>query len=211
VTAVTWTELPPDAPEPPPLSVVRDKDGDLWLHIGQAGEMDPWRGVATDGGSGLIGVRDSAPWATLVADYAPLCVAQPEGPLWRRMESVEPSPYEVRHAALMAAVQLYYGEHDDPAEVLTAAGMFEGYLRVGDGDEVFVTTEEWERFTAFDTQQCGARRTTDSRDALICLRPAGHDGWHSGIREDGGAGAGSWSNEPGLDAAGNALLDPHEA
>jgi hypothetical protein len=131
VSAVTWVELPPDAPEPPPLSVVRDKDGDLWLHIGQAGEMDPWRGVATDGGSGLIGVRDSALWATLVSDYAPLCVAQPGGALWPLVESVEPSPYEVRRAALDAAAH-YAGKRPTdwtPEAVVEAARVFEGYLR----------------------------------------------------------------------------------
>lgn len=144
MTGVMWVELPPDAPEPPPLSVVRDNDTDEWVRL--------------DKGWHLLGVTNPQPctWAD-IRKAGPLLLGQPEGALWPLVESVEPSPYEVRHAALTAAVELYYGERDDPAEVIGAARVFEGYLRVGDGDEVLVTAEEWERFKAFTDAGLGAR------------------------------------------------------
>lgn len=125
MTAVTWVELPPDAPEPPPLSVVRDAYGDWWIHTGL--DVYPWRcaGGAADAKT-LRGERVS--WARLQV-RKPLSLGQPEGVLWPLVDGVEPSPYEVRQAALTAAVQLYYGERDDPAEVIGAARVFEPYLR----------------------------------------------------------------------------------
>jgi hypothetical protein len=124
VTGVTWTELPPDAPEPPPLSVVRDRVNRWWV-----GDYATYEGARH---WLLVGDDIVTTWAALTKEDAPLSLGQPEGRLLRRVESVEPSPYEVRHAALTAAVQLYYGERDDPAEVLGAARAFEPYLR-GDG------------------------------------------------------------------------------
>jgi hypothetical protein len=122
VTGVTWVELPPDAPEPPPLSVVRTGPGAArWLHADNGWEL-------LDGPH----AGDVMEW-DYVARLQPIRLGQPEGPLWRRVESVEPSPYEVRHAALMAAANWSSGMTDVLAEgVIAAARVFAGYLTEDD-------------------------------------------------------------------------------
>jgi hypothetical protein len=124
VTGVQWTELPPGAPEPPPLSVVRDVGRRRWLH-----EENGWE--LLDGEY----AGDTMEWA-YVAARGPLLVAKPEGVPWPLVESVGPSPYEVRDRALGHASRAT-SRHDaeDAAEhadnVLWTAERFEGYLRDG--------------------------------------------------------------------------------
>jgi hypothetical protein len=128
VTAVQWVELPPDAPEPPPLSVVRDRVHRWWV-----GDYATYEGARH---WLLVGDDIVTTWAALTKEDAPLSLGQPDGPLWRRVESVEPSPYEVRDRALgHAARATYRGDASDAAEhadnVLWTAERFEGYLRDG--------------------------------------------------------------------------------
>jgi len=137
VTGVTWVELPPDAPEPPPLSVVRDRVGDWWVH----GPIDPmadesayWHNI----GGGLDSDTErgaSTVWSG-VLDSVPLKIAEPSGVLWPVAEGVEPSAYEVRHAALDAAARATRRDEGEDADehadnVLWTAERFEGYLRDG--------------------------------------------------------------------------------
>lgn len=123
---VTWVELPADAPEPPPYSIVRDQDADTWVRMAdEDGATGGWR---------MVGARDTGRWAGLLA-YAPLHILQVDAstpvPGLLISEPVEPSAYEYRERALMAAAQ-YAGRRPGdwtPEAVVEAARVFEPYLR----------------------------------------------------------------------------------
>lgn len=100
MTAPSWILLPPDAPEPPPLSIVRDAKNGLWMR--DPDDEDPetrW-----------LYVTDSAvqhgPWARLQRYYAPLHLGAPDGVLTPLTASTEPTQHEVRRDGLLAAVGL---------------------------------------------------------------------------------------------------------
>jgi hypothetical protein len=134
VTGVTWRELPADALEPPPLSVVRTgTSGNRWLR----GEGDDWELLDGEHAGGVNG------WAW-VSRLVPVRLGEPIG--YGRSEfvgevqswpgevlSVEPSGYEIRDRALGHAVRLEAGMPDaDSGDALAVARDFEKYLR---GDE----------------------------------------------------------------------------
>jgi hypothetical protein len=73
VTGVTWRELPADAPEPPPLSVVRDTEGDRW----QRGADGRWRILRDDADKEVDGTGSD--WSN-VCNYVPLMLRLAEDP-----------------------------------------------------------------------------------------------------------------------------------
>src|SRR5687768_15102508 len=130
--SVTWRELPADAPEPPPLSIVRTgADGQRWLR----GEGDDWELLDGEHAGGVNG------WAW-VSRLVPVRIGEPAG--YGRTElvgevhswpgevlSVEPSGYEIRHAALNAAALAGAMAADT---VLIDARVYERYLRDEQGE-----------------------------------------------------------------------------
>jgi len=124
---VTWRELPPDAPEPPPLSVVRDVGGLTWARAFEG--PTPW---------GPVGVWPSVElprphaWVDL-AERGPVLLGEPEGVPWPLVESVEPSGYEIRDRALGHAVRRLNGwEPGDVTTDLDLAEHYERWLRDGE-------------------------------------------------------------------------------
>ncbi len=127
MTGVTWRELAPDVPEPPPLSVVRDNDADEWVRL--------------DKGWLMLGDDDAQPctWSH-VSSAGPLQLAERADDLtWVPGEvlSVEPSDYEIRLEALRAATcTVVPADNDDMDAGARVAGMtraiareFEEHLR----------------------------------------------------------------------------------
>lgn len=141
---VTWRELPADAPEPPPLSVVRTMSGDRWVLLDGGG----WA-CALDDDEGVPAPIRTRLWAELVAKAGhPLELGQPEGVPWPPVESVEPSGYEIRdralghatHYTVPSAILESDATDEDVARAavvaIRCARHFEAYLR-GDGDEPY--------------------------------------------------------------------------
>jgi hypothetical protein len=130
VTGVTWRELPADAPEPPPLSVVRDPDGDEWVRL--------------DGGWLMLGVTAPKPntWHEVRA-LGPTRLGEDAGAYapWSppgELPSVEPSDYEIRLEALRAAALA--GLANAPT-LLIDAREYEAYLRGATPDPDLVAAE----------------------------------------------------------------------
>lgn len=140
LVSVTWRELPADAPEPPPLSLVRDPGGLQWLRAYEGPQ--PWAAVWL-GGSRIDAVPPISrmDWRALNDERAPLKLAErdvDEYAPWSApgdliVEPVEPSAYEIRQAALDAAVRLVATHSPASTQrALETARDFERYLR---GDE----------------------------------------------------------------------------
>lgn len=120
---ITWRELPLGASEPPPLSIVRDRDGDLWCRTLTADdEPAVWA---------IIGATDTGPWDNVSA-HGPLHLAQHDDDVLHPLvDSVEPSEFEIRDRALAHAAARLAGRGPD---VHADARLFSVYRRLLRGE-----------------------------------------------------------------------------
>ena len=130
--AVTWRELPADAPEPGDHVIVRDKSLCRWACIDGR-----WLPLLDS----VDSRTDLSPWRVIVEQYGPMQVPEDAdayapwpAPGELIVEPVEPSDYEIRHAALAAAASFSGNRPVEwtPEVVVEAARVFEPYLR-GEG------------------------------------------------------------------------------
>lgn len=139
MTGVTWRPLPADAPEPPPLSLVREggvgqrcwvrTPTGWWRVNGNSSHPARWRDIR-EGEHSVELAEDTdayAPWPA------------PPGEVLT-VEHVEPSEFDIREAALDAAAR-YVAGYSDPDHVVEVARSFETYLR-GDPTDPELTTAE---------------------------------------------------------------------
>lgn len=126
--APTWTLLAPDAPEPGPLSVVRDRSGGLWMHDPDAREGDDGRWLSITNPE-----FQAWSWNEVQVRVAPLHLGTPDGVLMPLTASTEPSPYEVRRDALNAAAARLNGWEGDHTDDLERADRYVAWLQAEPG------------------------------------------------------------------------------